>query len=200
MMCRFRTVFSVLGTISALLLSPLAQAITIPLEGTVTNATPNPNAILNVAIGDSVAGATTFDENLIIADPNAIITPADGMTLEITIGDVTFHEIDDFGFPFFPELTFTGGSLTNIDMIVLFDYAGGTVDPLGSAFSFDLLNGVFFIRDNTFQEIVGGTISAVPEPSTLFLAMSGLMGLAGLGRKRLPKRGRQEHPKLRTMS
>jgi|GEM_PF-3055068 len=160
-----------------------ARASIIALNGLVDFADPgNP---FGVVVDDAITGSVTFNESLLLLDPNAIISPSIDPTimLSLTIGGVNFVETDDAGYDAFPELTFIGGVLANIDFVVDFDLIGDIVDPLGGTYAFGLFDGAFEIFDainDPFPLIVSGTVgplTTVPEPATFLLLLTGMAGL-----------------------
>ena len=104
-------------------------------------------------------------------------------------------------FPGFPVGVTTGTYLQTFDLTLASTYnpafiaaSGGTVAGAQAAFTTGLLNGLAYFNIHTVQfpngEIRGQlqAVQAVPEPATLLLLTSGIVGVLGLHRKRRDRR------------
>lgn len=98
-------------------------------------------------------------------------------------------------FPGFPLGVTTGTYLMTFDLTLASTYNpafitahGGTVAGAQAAFIAGLLSGQTYINIHTNQfqggEIRGQLLQAVPEPATVLLLATGVMGIAGTLRKR----------------
>ena len=97
-------------------------------------------------------------------------------------------------FPGFPTGVTTGTFLQTFDLTLASSYNpafiaanGGTVAGAQAAFITGLLNGQAYFNIHTVQFPGGeirGQLQAVPEPATLLLLTSGVIGVAGALRKR----------------
>ena len=97
-------------------------------------------------------------------------------------------------FPGFPVGVTTGTYLQTFDLTLASSYNpafiaanGGTVAGAQAAFITGLLNGQAYFNIHTVQFPSGeirGQLQAVPEPATLLLLTSGILGVAGVLRKR----------------
>jgi len=97
-------------------------------------------------------------------------------------------------FPGFPVGVTTGTFLTTLDLTLASSFnpafitaSGGTVAGAQAAFITGLLNGQAYFNIHTQQFPNGeirGQLQAVPEPATLLLLSSGIVGVAGALRKR----------------
>ena len=97
-------------------------------------------------------------------------------------------------FPGFPVGVTTGTYLQTFDLTLASSYNpafiaanGGTVAGARAAFITGLLNGQAYFNIHTVQFPNGeirGQLQAIPEPATLLLLTSGIVGVAGALRKR----------------
>ena len=97
-------------------------------------------------------------------------------------------------FPGFPVGVTTGTYLQTFDLTLASTYnpafiaaSGGTVAGAQAAFTTGLINGLAYFNIHTTQFPGGeirGQLQAVPEPATLLLLTSGIVGVAGAVRKR----------------
>jgi len=97
-------------------------------------------------------------------------------------------------FPGFPVGVTTGTYLQTFDLTLASTYNpafiaanGGTVAGAQAAFTTGLINGLAYFNIHTTQFPGGeirGQLQAVPEPATLLLLTSGIVGVAGALRKR----------------
>lgn len=97
-------------------------------------------------------------------------------------------------FPGFPVGVTTGTYLQTFDLTLASTYnpafitaSGGTVASAQAAFINGLLNGQAYFNIHTMQFPGGeirGQLQAIPEPATLLLLASGVIGVAGALRKR----------------
>ena len=97
-------------------------------------------------------------------------------------------------FPGFPTGVTTGTYLQTFDLTLASTYnpafiaaSGGTVASAQAAFIAGLLNGQAYFNIHTMQFPNGeirGQLQAIPEPATLLLLGSGVIGVAGAVRKR----------------
>lgn len=117
------------------------------------------------------------------------------------LGDDTVLMTGSFGSAFVARLSnnlkLTGGNFIDIKDPTLLEFFGlPTVDPNGDPFSYV---GGFNLSFNAEQNTVGEAFTSisvlsgdvpneVPEPGTLLLIGTGLLGLAGLGRRKLRKK------------
>lgn len=100
-------------------------------------------------------------------------------------------------FPGFPTGVTTGTYLQTFDLTLASSYNpafiaanGGTVASAQAAFIAGLLNGQAYFNIHTMQFPGGeirGQLQAIPEPATLLLLTSGVIGVAGAVRKRRKK-------------
>lgn len=97
-------------------------------------------------------------------------------------------------FPGFPVGVTTGTYLQTFDLTLASTYNpafiaanGGTVSGAQAAFTTGLINGLAYFNIHTTQFPGGeirGQLQAVPEPATLLLLSSGIVGVAGALQKR----------------
>ena len=97
-------------------------------------------------------------------------------------------------FPGFPVGVTTGTYLQTFDLTLASTYNpafiaanGGTVAGAQAAFTTGLINGLAYFNIHTTQFPGGeirGQLQAVPEPATLLLLSSGIVGVAGALQKR----------------
>ena len=104
-----------------------------------------------------------------------------------------------------PALLFKDGSLDGINFgAFIYDEYGEYIldDPYGNLYSFDFFERIFTLRDEYISEngplyplneeaMAVGSLhidkAPVPEPVTIILLGAGLIGLAGIGRKKFKK-------------
>ena len=155
------------------------------------NLIPAPNSgFVNVFFSSfpdiaNIPAATAFTINLGTA--SLTFTLADAIQ---NSGAIQFNNGQFRGFFFDSDFMFTDNKPYRFDdqggtwRIILLDQLGGSQVPLSG----NKVNGV--ITGMTIGEIYNPTspTAPVPEPTTMLLLGSGLLGLAGYGRKRLFKR------------
>lgn len=127
--------------------------------------------IFGLGAGDTITATGTFDDSVLTAGAGEVLFGnGSGNTMTIEVGTATYTAIDDILDE--PFISFT--SLTSIDDFVFIadDYS------FNSNFtSFDDFDGLF--GDWTTVEI-----TAVPVPAAVWLFASGLLGLAGIARRK----------------
>lgn len=128
-----------------------------------------------------IPAATAFTINL--GTSSLIFTLTDAIQ---NSGAIQFNNGQFVGFFFASDFTFTDNKPYRFDdqggswKIILLDQIGGSMVPLSG----NKVTGV--ITGMTIGDVYNPT-SSVPEPSTMILLGSGLVGLVGYGRRRMKK-------------
>ncbi len=153
------------------------------LSGDITSADAGNG--FGVSAGDTITVTGTFDDSLLTGSGNETVffDAASGNSLSFSLGSQSFTQMDDvdYGAGGAPKLTFTDGSFTGFQYLAEFGSYGyfssvGTLIDAGD--------------DNFFNNYVGGSWvqyslrTPVPVPAALWLFGSGLLGLAGIARRK----------------
>ncbi len=157
--------------------------------GTITTAADG--NVFGVSSGDIFTWSTTYDlETYLASDKWLVIGDSEDMALSVTVGSRTFVETDDDcygdGFMGAPLLKFD-----NDNNIIAISFTVSDYDN-GYQFITNTNNGTFkiYLLDEEGEKAgteITGVFSfepaAVPVPGAVWLLGSGLLGLAGLGRR-----------------
>jgi hypothetical protein len=123
---------------------------------------------------DTITAFGTFDDSALTGGAGTVtFGSGSGNTMTISVGTATYTASDDIDFALGdPSITFT--SLTSISD---FDY-------LASDFSFNSLFTSFDDYGNLFGDWITVEVTAIPVPAAVWLFGSGLIGLAGVARRK----------------
>jgi hypothetical protein len=156
-----------------------------------------------VSAGDTFIGSTTYDETLLTGYipgwyAYETLSPLDSddnfaglIGLSIPLGNVTFDEMDDREYPYFPSVFFSLsdpniGEPIGIDLVVdigdLDGFEGLYYTAYMDSFRVDIMDGGTII-----DSVVEGSFdfaTPVPEPGTLLLFGIGLIGIEVFRRKK----------------
>ena len=154
-----------------------AQMVNFTLTGTVNNTMQNTwyydKNVFGLSIGDTITATASFDDRLINAGGTSLIDfDAPGIEMIINVGNTTFTDDDDFSagaWLYFYDGLFDGLSFNSDVWDKDFDSSNFCCDFNGDDF------------DGTWTS---ASVSAVPVPAAIWLFGSGLLGLAGMARRK----------------
>jgi hypothetical protein len=133
--------------------------------------------------GDFAGDGFTDPSNLFIRHFNTNPGPGAGVDkVEVCVGAI-FACLGPGGT--WTDLTLAGGAFARDSVLEYFIPSGAFGTPVGVPFPGSFVGQLTYDNGlggpNTSDDIVIGTL--VPEPGTMFMALAGLLGLAGFGRK-----------------
>ena len=136
--------------------------------------------------GATATGTITYNDELITGIADEFLTPAEGLTVSLTIFGQTFTEADDVAFDAGPVLDFLGGEIIRFDFSV-HEIFGPTTTPITEPGVLGF--SMFMVTESTGtsgETIITGAVdvdaAAIPVPATLPLLMSGVF-VAGYYRR-----------------
>lgn len=143
-------------------------------------------------VGTTGTGTFSYDELLVTGVGEESISAFNGLTLELSVFGQTFTESDDVDYSGYPTLYFSNGNINALDFYVseidCFDCGNvyNTTNILQDGvndFSMYALNAAL---GGGFEGamFVNGFASPVPVPAAVWLFGSGLIGLAGIARRK----------------
>ena len=157
-----------------------AAPVNFTLVGTVGSAA-TPNAF-GLNVGDSITVSGIFDGNVLsgVGAEGVVFSLASGNSLNIDAGLMSFTEADDvnYGLGSSPKLSFLDGSFNGFDFLTYFGTSGQFESTI---FSAGALDDNFNVVNSTWTNY---TVSSVPVPAAVWLFGSGLLGLAGVARRK----------------
>ncbi|MDH5648016.1 MAG: VPLPA-CTERM sorting domain-containing protein [Gammaproteobacteria bacterium] len=138
-----------------------------------------------LSAGDTITAYGTFDDSALVGGTGSVLFGlGSGNSLTISAGTATLlasmdqnYDVD-IGFGYFPQLVFDAGLLVDFDTLMVYGQNGAPAD-------FDS----YFLGFSDFGSMYGEwnpnvQITAVPVPAAIWLLGSGLLGLAGVARRR----------------
>jgi hypothetical protein len=143
-----------------------------------------------IALHGDLGGDGLFDPfNIFIRHYNTNPGPGVGVdVVNVCVGSAATCLIEPLGGPSWTSLTGVGGAFARGDVLEYFIPSGtfGTPpSPPGVPFPNSFIGHLTYDNGlggpNTSDDVVLATL--IPEPGTMFMALAGLLGLAGFGRK-----------------
>ena len=137
--------------------------------------------VWGLALDDQITATGTFDDNVLSGGTGTIDFSQDsGNSFTIAVGSITYFESDDSGYASLdlPTISLLSGSLDAFNFSTTLD--GNGFDSFSNIFDGLDLNG--YGINGTWNSTV--TLSPVPVPAAVWLFGSGLIGLAGVARRK----------------
>lgn len=126
--------------------------------------------------GEVATGTFSYDDDLIV-DGDEILTPFEGLTLELTFLGQTYTEMDDIEFDFFPELVFFEGSPVFLDYLVVDGFPTDILNP--DIVTLSIEDILFPVGENNFETSLD-VFTPVNEPNSIInLFLLGGLGISG---------------------
>lgn len=182
--------------VAVLMFSAMAKADTIVFTTTLTGSQevpPNASTGIGSALVTLDTVANTLTVNIAFA---GLVSPSTASHIHCCAppGSTAIPATTVPSFPGFPLGVTTGTYINTLDLTLASSYNpafiaahGGTVASAQAAFIAGLLSGQAYLNIHSVQFPNGeirGQLQAVPEPATVLLLATGMMGVAGTLRKR----------------
>lgn len=157
------------------------------------------NLTVSVLSGDFVGttgtGWFSYDDALLTNVGDESIAAVDGLTLSLNVFGQSFTEANDIDYSGYPVLSFYDGMIQTLDFYVTEgSVAGPDCVECSSNFTDITLDGVYDLSLYDLSAVatggyeaelyVNGFANPVPVPAAVWLFGSGLIGLAGLARRK----------------
>ena len=157
-----------------------AALVNFTLSGTVGSADAGNAFGLN--IGDSITMTGVFNDSALndVGAESVVFSAGSGNSLDIVVGTMSFTETDDVDYSLgsSPSLSFFDGAFTGFDFLTYFGTFGQFESTVLSAGAMD---DNFNVVNSAWTNY---SVAAVPVPAAVWLFGSGLLGLAGVARRK----------------
>ena len=156
-----------------------AALVNFTLTGTVDYGDESYPNVFGLTAGDTITAVGSFDDSVLSGGSGTIdFSSSSTNTLTLYVGTETFTASNDadFGTGGGPSMTLSSNLLTDFDIYILAGINGATADFSSFIDTFDDLDAMSGTWDNT--------LNTVPVPAAVWLFGSGLLGLAGVARRR----------------
>lgn len=141
-----------------------------------------------LAVNDEIYASGTFDDSILTnvgLDTVTLDTGSNSLLLEV--GNQSFTQADDENGAGFPRLTFLDGSFTGLGFGTTFSTFSAFTSLSDFFVGDDDGNGIDVSTIRSFNgswQLETFTVTAVPVPAAVWLFGSGLLGLAGVARRK----------------
>jgi len=156
-----------------------AAMVDFTLTGTVDYGDESAPNAFGLTAGDTITAVGSFDDSVLSGGSGTIdFSSSSTNSLTIYVGTETFTASNDVGFGSGngPSMTLSSNLLTDFNFYALAGNSGAPADFSSFFDTFDDLDAM----SGTWA----GTLTVVPVPAAVWLFGSGLLGLAGVARRR----------------